>query len=1151
MRWVRVSLLGVIALGLLVAGAVAAVYWLLGTERGAQWAAPQLLARTGGMLSIGAVRGTLLRGLRLEDVQLRLPSDELDIDVLALEWNSAAALAGELAFDTASAGNARYRRLPDSAPGGPVPAVPWPIRAERISADSVSITIGERTLVLAATRARARAAGTELTLEALESAAQAFAVRGDATVDWDAGIALDVAAEWSGPLAGVPSGGSVTLTGDWPRLRVAHALATPFAATTTGELDFSAAPRVELASEWRDLAWPGVDAVASSNGTLTLVGTFDDYRFDGAGAVTVTGRESNFRAAGTGRELALAVERLELAPQTAAGAAGTLLGNGAAHLGERTARLAVAATDFDPAWIDAAWPGRLSGTLDIEAGLAPAIRASWTAIDLRGTLRGYPLVLSGDAAYVAPDQWRFADLALDSEGNTARLTGTLDRAALAMDAAVDVADAGLLWPGLGGSLRGAVALTGSWAEPQARGRLTGRDFTFAGARAAVLTLDGEAGLAPATPLRLTLAATGIARGPIVVERAQLALAGTTAAHEANVEIEGDGWHGDITARGGLENGRVWFGTLEALELAEDVLGPWRLEQPRALTFGTGGVTLANSCLRHQSGALWCSEFNVLGRPDDRLVVSGQNFELATLRPLLPPALTLEGTYQLSASLFDLTGDPRGALAVTGNRTRARIAYGDAQAFATELDDVQAGVTLTEGRLAVAARLRSTTAGRAEVEAQIADVRTRDSSITGTLTVAWPDLSFLTLLSPELEQVGGSVEIDLAVAGTVAEPTVDGRAFWRDGSLSVPEWGFGVANIQGTATSSDGRSLDFDATGTAGDGTLTLTGRTALDPSADFPTRLTLRGDAVRAVQLPDVEILASPNLDIYLALPEVTIAGSVHVPRASIELAALPNQAVPPSPDAVVHGLTEIERIATPLRVRTAVDLTLGDDVRYAALQLDTKVSGGLRLQTEPGQSANAAGTLRLVGTYDAYGRNLDLERGQLIFTGPLDNPGLDVRAVRTLDAVSVGIELAGTVKEPRTRVFSSPAMNEADALSYLLFGRPVTMPGGGANTDAEQSSTLQAAALSLGLRQALPVVQRLGTTLGLDELTVQSTASDAGAVMAGKYLSPRVYIRYSYGLFNRIGGLLLRFRVNERLSLETRSGDQKSMDLLYTVEKD
>jgi translocation and assembly module TamB len=103
----------------------------------------------------------------------------------------------------------------------------------------------------------------------------------------------------------------------------------------------------------------------------------------------------------------------------------------------------------------------------------------------------------------------------------------------------------------------------------------------------------------------------------------------------------------------------------------------------------------------------------------------------------------------------------------------------------------------------------------------------------------------------------------------------------------------------------------------------------------------------------------------------------------------------------------------------------------------------------------------------------------------------------------------------------------------------------------SQETATLQTAAISMGLNQALPAVQRVGRTLRLDELSVQTTETDAGALMAGKYLSPRVYIRYSYGLFNRIGGLLVRFKLNERFSLETRSGDQKSMDLLYTVEKD
>jgi translocation and assembly module TamB len=353
------------------------------------------------------------------------------------------------------------------------------------------------------------------------------------------------------------------------------------------------------------------------------------------------------------------------------------------------------------------------------------------------------------------------------------------------------------------------------------------------------------------------------------------------------------------------------------------------------------------------------------------------------------------------------------------------------------------------------------------------------------------------------------------------------------------------------TSADGRALAFEATGKAGDGELQLTGTTVLELARGWPTNLKLTGSAAQAVQLPDAQIFVSPDLDVDVALPEVRVTGTVLIPRASIELSQLPAQAVAPSPDAVVHGEVASE-VARPLKLATSIEIKLGDDVRYMGLNLETKVSGGLRVDAEAGRTATASGTVTLAGTYNAYGQKLDLERGQLLFNGPLDNPGLDVRAVRSIEATAasgeatrVGVELAGTVKAPRTRVFSTPAMSEADALSYLLLGRPVN------GTGAEGAATLQTAALSMGLQQALPVVQRIGQTLRLDEFSVQSTEQDAGALMAGKYLSPKIYIRYSYGLFNRIGGLLLRFKVNERLSIETRSGDQKSMDLLYTVEKD
>jgi translocation and assembly module TamB len=406
------------------------------------------------------------------------------------------------------------------------------------------------------------------------------------------------------------------------------------------------------------------------------------------------------------------------------------------------------------------------------------------------------------------------------------------------------------------------------------------------------------------------------------------------------------------------------------------------------------------------------------------------------------------------------------------------------------------------------------------------------------------LAFLALLSPELSQVGGTLDVGLTIAGTIANPEVDGRAAWQGGRVAVPAWGLVVEGIEATATSDDGRSLTFDATGHAGDGELRLTGTTALDPQAGWPTRLNLRGESVQAVQLPNAQVYVTPNLDIVVALPDLRVTGTVHVPRAALELSELPAQAVVPSPDVVLHGVAVGDEVR-PLRLQADIELTLGEDVRYAGLNLETLVSGRMRLNRDSNRSATATGTLTLAGTYNAYGQTLQLERGELLFSGPLDDPGLDVRAVRVIDETRVGIELAGTVKAPRTRVFSTPAMSEADALSYLLLGRPVT------SSDGEETATLQTAAISMGLQQALPVVQRIGESLGFDEFTVQTTDTDAGALMAGKYLSPKIYIRYSYGLFNRIGGLLLRFKVNDRLSIETRSGDQKSMDLLYTVEKD
>ena len=121
--------------------------------------------------------------------------------------------------------------------------------------------------------------------------------------------------------------------------------------------------------------------------------------------------------------------------------------------------------------------------------------------------------------------------------------------------------------------------------------------------------------------------------------------------------------------------------------------------------------------------------------------------------------------------------------------------------------------------------------------------------------------------------------------------------------------------------------------------------------------------------------------------------------------------------------------------------------------------------------------------------------------------------------------------------------MAESDALSYLVLGRPL------ADATRSEGDDLMQSAIALGLRQAMPIASQIGRSMGLDEFGLDTDDTDGGAVMAGKQISRDLYVRYSYGIFNRLGALLLRYELNDRFSLEARSSQDQSLDLMYKRE--
>jgi translocation and assembly module TamB len=233
--------------------------------------------------------------------------------------------------------------------------------------------------------------------------------------------------------------------------------------------------------------------------------------------------------------------------------------------------------------------------------------------------------------------------------------------------------------------------------------------------------------------------------------------------------------------------------------------------------------------------------------------------------------------------------------------------------------------------------------------------------------------------------------------------------------------------------------------------------------------------------------------------------------------------------------------------VTARVRITLGDDVSFQGRGFTASLAGNLLAIEEPDRPTAGSGELIIVdGRYRAYGQDLRIDPGRVIFGGgPIDNPGLDVRAYRTVsDSIIAGLLIRGTLRSPEVMLFSEPAMAESDALSYLVLGRPL------GETTFSEKDLVTRAATSSGLRGGNFLARRIAATFGLEaEIEAGRTFREASLV-AGKYLSPRLYVAGGIGLFDHVSTFRVRYLLSSKWTLVGETGRGTSTDLVYRLER-
>jgi translocation and assembly module TamB len=244
---------------------------------------------------------------------------------------------------------------------------------------------------------------------------------------------------------------------------------------------------------------------------------------------------------------------------------------------------------------------------------------------------------------------------------------------------------------------------------------------------------------------------------------------------------------------------------------------------------------------------------------------------------------------------------------------------------------------------------------------------------------------------------------------------------------------------------------------------------------------------------------------------------------------------------------------ALPERVlQSEVDFTLelGDEFRVSGRGLDARVVGQVRL-TSPGNTPlRAQGEIKVAqGTFEIYGRKLDIDPGALYFAGPVDNPALEIRAMRRNQAVEAGVEITGTARNPEVRLVSVPDVPEMEKLSWLTLGRKLDTTSQSESQQMQRYGAALATTIGTGSFQA-----RMARAVGLDEISVQpgtDASGEGGIVQLGKRVSDRIYLILEQRLSTAENIFKVNYQLTRNWSVRLESGQTDALDIFYTLSFD
>ena len=815
-------------------------------------------------------------------------------------------------------------------------------------------------------------------------------------------------------------------------------------------------------------------------------------------------------------------------------------------------------------------PTELNAGLVIDGTLLPQPAGLLDFVFFDSRFGGYPF--DGDARLrVLPGPRAQGDLNARLGANTLALNLHYGMTAEdSLDFVLEAPRLEQLGNGMGGSVSGQMTLRGSAEAPLAgfvlnASRLQLPNGFSMEALAAGGTLEGQ-------QIKLHLNAESVRDGgTFSLPQIQLDLDGTPARHTLHAEASlarsaqalGDF---NLAASGGwarTDTSWRWQGVLDALA-ARGVL-PLQLQAPAALVVAPEEVNLGTARFALAGGRVALHETR--WTPQDwhsagSMGNIGVRIAEAGVTPEMMHALD---TLRFGGD-WDISGgtDWRGTLGL--RRESGDWVVNAANGQHLGLRDVRLDVQAAAQQLDV--KLQASGDPLGDIALQLALPYSNrdglpwvapDAPLRGQIKLNAPDLAWLGPLFDGNLHSGGSLHLEAGLLGTRDAPRLQGNA--RGNNLRVALLDQGVTLEQGElAVRFEPQAVVIDRFDFVAPylrkpkdpllsgyrlprqaGHLSATGHLSL---LDDAAQLSVQAEGLPLAQRADRWLLVSGRAQATNAGRTIFVSGEIAADAGLIT--HLPTNRPRLADDVRLVGQAPPE--ASAFSRVLGFNLELGEHFYLRAMGLESRLSGGLAISGAADEPLQASGTIATEnGIIEVYGQRLEVERGMINFQGPLDDPGLNILALRKGLAVEAGVEVSGTARHPVTRLVSTPDVPDAEKLSWIALGR---LPESGG---VDASLLLAAAGGAIGGSSG----SSIGRTIGVDELSLHqietADAQQSQAVTVGKRLSSRAYLSYEQDLANSGGFAKFSYTLTPRLTVVTRTGTginagvSDAIDLFYS----